>query len=102
MGMTAGNLISVAGLFSVTKNMHNMIAVFSLLGGLAIFCALPAYCFITEPFVKNEKEEKKMQKKSFFGQVKSLLKQTYKACKQDPALGIGLFCLFISRNGSML
>lgn len=31
-----------------------------------------------------------------------MLKQTAKACKQDPALGIGLFGLIISRNGSAL
>ena len=74
MGMTAGNLMSVAGLFTITKNMHNMLVIFGLLGGLAVCFSIPAYCFVTEPVILDEKEEKKMAKKSFFGQMKSLLK----------------------------
>lgn len=102
MGMTAGNLASVGGLFTITKNMHNMYTIFGLLAVLSFIFAVPSYLFITEPVILDEKEEKKKAKKSLCGQIKSLFKQTYKACKQDSALAIGLFALSISRNGAAL
>jgi hypothetical protein len=43
-----------------------------------------------------------MNKKSFCGKIYSVLKQTWKAAKQDHALAIGLFAVSISRMGSML
>jgi hypothetical protein len=50
----------------------------------------------------SEREVRKKNKKSACGQVFSQLKQVYKACRQDHALSIGLFAIFISRNGSMV
>jgi len=52
---------------------------------------------VTEPKNMDAREEKKINKKSFCGKVFSVLKQTYKACKQDHALGIGLIAVMITR-----
>ena len=57
---------------------------------------------ITEPKAMTEREEKKMNKKSFFGKIYSVLKQTLKACKQDHALAIGLIAISIARMGTMI
>jgi predicted NBD/HSP70 family sugar kinase len=50
----------------------------------------------------SEREQRKQNKKSVLGKVFSVLKQTWKACKQDHALGIGLIAVSIIRNGTML
>jgi hypothetical protein len=50
----------------------------------------------------SEREIRKQNKKSVFGKVYSVLKQTWKACKQDHALGIGLIAVSVIRNGTML
>jgi predicted NBD/HSP70 family sugar kinase len=50
----------------------------------------------------SERELRKQGKKSVLGKVWSVLKQTWKACKQDHALGIGLIAVSIIRNGTML
>jgi hypothetical protein len=50
----------------------------------------------------SEREQRKQNKKSVLGKVWSVLKQTWKACKQDHALGIGLIAVSIIRNGTML
>lgn len=57
---------------------------------------------VTEPNVRDEKEQKHHNKKTFFGQLWSMLKQAYKACKQDHALLISLIGLIPSRNTANL
>jgi len=57
---------------------------------------------VTEPKNMDAREEKKINKKSFCGKVFSVLKQTYKACKQDHALGVGLIAVMITRMGTMV
>lgn len=50
----------------------------------------------------SEREVRKQNKKSACGKIFSQLKQTWKACKQDHALLIGLIAVSISRIGSMI
>ena len=102
MGMTMGNLVSVAVVFSITKNMENKFWSFGFMATLQLLWCIPSYFMIQEPEIYNPKEEKRKNKKSVCGQIKSIIKQTYKACKEDHALAIGLFGLSISRNGTML
>jgi len=53
---------------------------------------------ISEPVTMNAKESKHANKKSFCGRLISMLRQAYKACKQDPALLVSLIGLMPSRN----
>lgn len=57
---------------------------------------------ITEPNQLSEREVRKQNKKSTMGKIYSQLKQTWKACKQDHALAIGLIAVSISRVGAMI
>lgn len=43
-----------------------------------------------------------MDKKNVCAKVWSVLKQTWKACKQDHSLAVGLIAISVSRNGAML
>lgn len=43
--------------------------------------AVLVYFMVTEPNVRDEREEKHHKKKSFCGQLFSMLKQAYKACR---------------------
>ena len=57
---------------------------------------------VTEPTIMDSKEERHRDKKSFCGKLFSMLKQAYKACRQDPALLVSLIGLIPSRNTSNL
>jgi hypothetical protein len=61
-----------------------------------------AYCCIEEPIMLDEKEQKKKDKKTFCGQVKSVLKQAWKAIKEDPEIGWGLILSTFARSQSMI
>jgi len=50
----------------------------------------------------DAKEERHQDKKSFCGKLFSMLKQAYKACRQDPALLVSLIGLIPSRNTANL
>jgi hypothetical protein len=60
------------------------------------------FFMITEPQIMDAKEQRHQDKKSFCGKIYSMLKQAYKACKQDPALMISLIGLIPSRNSANL
>mmetsp|Transcript_12899 Transcript_12899/g.17351 ORF Transcript_12899/g.17351 Transcript_12899/m.17351 type:complete len:97 (+) Transcript_12899:972-1262(+) len=64
----------------------------------AVLCGM----MITEPDVRDEKENKHFAKKSFCRKLFSMLKQAVKACQQDPALLISLIGLIPSRNTASL
>ena len=80
--MVVGNLLSVAGLFTLTKQMNQNYA-FLLLGSLQLIWIflIVSTRMIQEPKIMDAREERKINKKSFFGKIYSVLKQTFKACK---------------------
>jgi hypothetical protein len=102
--MTIGNLLSVAGVYSLTSKMQNKTYSFLLLATLQLVWILiiTTTGMVSEPKVMDAREEKKINKKSFCGKIYSVLKQTLKACKQDHALAIGLIAVTISRMGTMV
>ena len=102
IGLTAGNLISVGGLFTLTEKFSNKLISYSILAVLQLVWAVLLFFMITEPEIMDAKEERHQMKKSFCGRVYSMLKQAYKACKQDPALLISLIGLIPSRNTANL
>jgi len=73
--MVVGNLLSVAGLFTLTKNMDQTYA-FLLLGVMQLvwILLLVPTGMIAEPKVMDSREEKKINKKSFCGKIYSVLK----------------------------
>ena len=81
--MTIGNLLSVAGVYSLTSMMKNKTYSFLLLATLQLVWILiiSTTGMVTEPKVMDAREEKKINKKSFCGKIYSVLKQTLKACK---------------------
>ena len=72
------------------------------MASLQVLWTVAIFFMVTEPEIMSAKEARRQGKKSFFGKIQSILKLTYKACKEDHALAIGLFALSISRNGGML
>ena len=103
LGLTIGNLISVAGLFTVTERiMHNKLYSFSVLAILQVFFAIGMFFMITEPNIMDDREERRHKKKSFWGKLFSMLKLAMKACKEDKALLIALIALNSSRNTAQL
>lgn len=102
-GMTLGNIFSVSVMFTITKNEHNMYAMFGLLGTLQVIWAILMHFVVAEPQgVYNEKEARRADRKSFCGKVWSLMKLVVKACKADKALLIGIIASNIARNQTML
>jgi MFS family permease len=82
-GLTIGNLCSVAGLYSLTSMINNRTYAFLIIATLQLVWILliSTTGMVSEPKVMDAREEKKINKKSFFGKIYSVLKQTYKACK---------------------
>ena len=66
--------------------------------GFAVLTAL----MITEPKLRDKREEKHHAKKSFCRKLFTMLRQAYRACKQDPALMVSLIALIPSRNTANL
>ncbi len=102
LGLIFGNLISVAGLFTLTNLIENKLISYGILACLQVVWAALFYMMISEPDVRDEKEAKRHGRKSFCGKIFSNLRQAYKACKQDPALMISLIGLIPSRNTANL
>jgi len=103
IGMTVGNLLSVGLLFTLTEEtISNKLVSYGMLAGLQICWAIIMWWMIDEPDTMNASEEKHQKKKSLFGRLWSMLKLSYKACKQDPALLISLIALIPSRNTANL
>ena len=100
MGMTFGNILSTAILFTITLQMGE-ISKFLLLGGLNFVWITIIWGFglIVEPSINQDKEARRLKKKSFCGKIRSELNQAWKACKQDKDICIGLIALLISRFG---
>lgn len=103
MGLTVGNLLSIAVLYTVTQLIGPYFG-FALMGGLQILWVSIIYFgkMIQEPQVMTDREARRQGRKSVCGKVWSSLKQVYKACQQDHALGIALIAVLVSRNGSSL
>ena len=78
--------------------MTNKIASYTFLSILQVIWAVLLWWMIDEPDVKDEKETRHHEKKSFCGKLFSMLKMLFKACKEDPALLITLIGLIPSRN----
>lgn len=80
----------------------NKLYAYGILSVMQIIWAVLVYFMISEPQIMNAKEEKHSNKKSFCGKLFSMLRQAYKACKQDHALLISLIGLIPSRNTANL
>jgi len=52
---------------------------------------------IVEPSVNEDKEGKRRAKKSVLGQMRSQLRQLWKACQADTPLMVGIFAVSVSR-----
>ena len=102
IGLTAGNLISVGGIFTLTEMLDNKVISYGIMALMQVIWAVLVFFMITEPVILNDKEERHQNKKSFCGKLLSMLRQAYKACKQDPALLISLIGLIPSRNTANL
>ena len=102
IGLTVGNLISVGGIFTLTEMLDNKVISYGIMALMQVIWAVLVYLMITEPVILNDKEERHQNKKSFCGKLLSMLRQAYKACKQDPALLISLLGLIPSRNTANL
>ena len=102
VGLTAGNLISVAGLYTGTEKIENAYVSYGILASMQVLWAILTGLMIKEPEMRDERETKHFAKKSFCRKLFSMLKQAYKACKQDPALLISLIGLIPSRNTASL
>lgn len=103
LGLTCGSLLSVGGLYTLTTMLQPDTA-FALLCIMQLFWVLliMGTGMITEPAPMSQRELRKQSKKSSLGKMYSILKQVFKACKQDHALAIGLIAISFSRMGSML
>ena len=99
-----GTLLSTAGMFTLTNMFSNLLISFSILAGLMMLWVLIIGFskMVEEPKTMNEKEAKRMNKKSVCAKMYSSLKQVYKACKQDSCLANALIVCFIMRNGAMI
>jgi hypothetical protein len=103
MGLTIGNILSIAALLTLTKTM-GIISGFLLSGGL-YFVYVGIFWggkMIVEPTVNEDKEGKRREKKSLLGQMRSQLRQLWKACQADKALMIGIFAVSASRFGVVM
>jgi hypothetical protein len=75
MGLTIGNILSIAALLTLTKTM-GIIPGFCLTGGL-FFLDVGIFWggkMIVEPTVNEDKEGKRREKKSLMGQMRSQLR----------------------------
>ena len=72
LGLTVGNLLSIAALLTITKQMGE-VSGFMLSGGLNFIWIAVIWGgnIIVEPSVNEDKEAKRRNKKSFWGQVRS-------------------------------
>ena len=78
--MTIGSLLSVGGLYTLTEAIDNKVVAFAIPAALQLVWAVLVFFMITEPDVRNDKEQKRNDRKSFCGKLFSMLKQAYKAC----------------------
>ena len=78
--MTIGSLLSVGGLYTLTEALDNKVLAFAIPAVLQLVWAVLVFFMITEPDVRNDKEQKRNDRKSFCGKLFSMLKQAYKAC----------------------
>ena len=78
--MTIGSLLSVGGLYTLTEALDNKVVAFAIPAVLQLVWAVLVFFMITEPDVRNDKEQKRNDRKSFCGKLFSMLKQAYKAC----------------------
>lgn len=78
--MTIGSLLSVGGLYTLTEAIDNKVVAFAIPAVLQLVWAVLVFFMITEPDVRNDKEQKRNDRKSFCGKLFSMLKQAYKAC----------------------
>lgn len=95
-------MISVAGMFTLTESIDSKELAYGILSVMQIIFAIFVALMVTEPNTRNAAEERRNNKKSFWGKLYSMLKQAYKACKQDHALLISLIALSTSRNTANL
>lgn len=65
IGLTVANLISIGGLFTLTETIANKTLAYGILAALQLVWALLLYLMITEPEIRNEKEERHKNRKSF-------------------------------------
>ena len=102
-GLVLGTLASVGVLYTLTSRLAYDVA-FPFLAVLQIVWVVIILGggLIQEPNQMTEREEKRMNRKSFCGKMYSIIKQTYKACNRDHALGIALIAISIARMGTML
>jgi len=85
-------------LFTLTDMMANQYLAYSVMALLQVLAAFVVYKFVSEPDIMNAREEKRMGKKSCFGKICSLLRQTWKAARADSALMVGLILCIVTRN----
>lgn len=78
--MTIGSLLSVGGLYTLTEALDNKVVAFAIPAVIQLVWAVLVFFMITEPDVRNDKEQKRNDRKSFCGKLFSMLKQAYKAC----------------------
>ena len=78
--MTIGSLLSVGGLYTLTEAIDNKVVAFAIPAVIQLVWAVLVFFMITEPDVRNDKEQKRNDRKSFCGKLFSMLKQAYKAC----------------------
>ena len=95
--MIAGQLLSVAVLFTLTKDINfyfsfGAMSIIQLVGAAVVFFG------VKEPDIMDSKAGRHQEKKSFCGRLKSILKQTCIACYEDPPMFIGLLGTMFSRN----
>lgn len=102
-GLVLGSLSSVGILYTLTSKLKYNVA-FPLLAFLQVAWVIIILGggLIQEPNQMTEREEKRMNKKSFWGKMYSVFKQTFRACQKDHALGIALIAISVSRMGTML
>lgn len=65
IGLTVANLVSIGGLFTLTETIANKTLAYGILAALQLVWALLLYLMITEPEIRNEKEERHKNRKSF-------------------------------------
>ena len=74
IGLTFGNLLSVGGLLTITSLIDDKIISYSIVAGLQVLWAVLTYMMISEPNIRDEKEERHNNRKSWLGKLLSMLK----------------------------
>ena len=74
VGLTFGNLLSVLGLYTLTEKIESYYISYGILAGLQVVWAILCGLMITEPDVRDDKETKRYEKKSFCAKMCSILR----------------------------